>query len=357
MAIPWDSIRSLLIFFGPILLPKAISYYRSFRAASRAHPVPIVPVPPRIRVALALLAFLAILYLVKTLPPFAPENLFYGTQSRLQIPVDVLFNRIAAGRPGNELTKQDEALRMRFVNLESRLLYLQYGPSVLADCPFCSSDDPKTFFHYALPQLLWPHIANLIAVALVTSPSLTGRAGSQWRPKATMAAAVITALDIYFVNSYNYQANARALRLPEIDFFFWTSRVVRLITLAAFNAALAWLLYLSSTNRAFFEPPSPVERIESTARALLLVKSKLSALGIMKNTALRDDDLRSRSHAYWTHEVRLMGEVMEEREVVEGVNDALSNRIDIGTITRDAEAYAKNVLQPLQPESESVDDS
>ncbi|KAI8660833.1 hypothetical protein NCS57_01061600 [Fusarium keratoplasticum] len=350
MAIPWDSIRSLVIFFGPMLLPKAISYYRSFRNGSSSHRVPIVPVPPRVRVALGLLAFLSFTYILKSLPFLAPENLFQATQSRLQIPVDVLFNRVAAGRPGNALTKQDEALRMRFVNLESRLLYIQYGPGVLADCPFCHSDDPRTFFYYAIPQLVWPHLANLVAVAVVTSPSFTGKAGNQWRAKATMVAAAIAALDIYFVNSYNYQANARALRLPEVDFFFWTSRAARLVALAAFNAALAWLLYLSSTNRAFSEPPSAVERIESTSRALLSVKSKLSALGIVKNTALRDEELRSRSHAYWSHEVRLMGEVMEERDVVEGVNDALSNRIDIGTITRDADAYAQNVLQPLQQE-------
>ncbi|KAM5348662.1 hypothetical protein ACJ41O_008486 [Fusarium nematophilum] len=354
MAIPWDSIRSLAIFLGPILIPKAISYYRSVRASSHGHRAPIVPVPARVRIALGLLAFLAFTYLLKTLPPLAPENLFHATQSRLQIPVDVLFTRVAGARPGNELTKQDLALRLKFVNLESRLLYLQFGPDVLAECPFCSSDEPKAYLYYAIPQLLWPHIYNLIAVALVTSPSLTGRHGGQWRRLATIAAVVIAALDIYFVSSYNYQANARATRLQEIDFFFWTARAARLVALGGLNGGLAWLLYLSSTNRAFFEPPSPVERVESAFRALHAVKSKLSALGIVKNTALRDEDLRSRSHAYWAHEVRLMGEVMEEREVVEGVNDALSNRIDIRTITRDAEAYAQTVLQPLH--SGSADD-
>ncbi|KAJ4127183.1 hypothetical protein NW768_008810 [Fusarium equiseti] len=351
MAIPWDSLRSLVIFFGPIIIPKAISYYRSVKNNPHGRNAPIVPVPPRVGVALALLAFLVVGYLVQTLPPFAPENLFLATQSRIQIPVDVLFNRVAVGRPDNVLTKQDEALRGRFVNLESRLLYLQFGPDVLANCPFCTSEEPKTFFNYALPQLLWPHITNLFAVAFVTSPTFTGRAGAQWRPKATMAAAVIAALDIYFVNSYNYQANARALRLSEVDFFYWTARIARLVTLAGFDAILGWLLYLSATNRAFVEPPSPVERIEATGRALMVVKSKLSALGIVKNTALRDEDLRSRSHAYWSHEVRLMGEVMEEREVVEGVNDALSNRIDVGSITRDAEGYAQNVLQNLHAET------
>jgi hypothetical protein len=81
-------------------------------------------------------------------------------------------------------------------------------------------------------------------------------------------------------------------------------------------------------------------------RALGGTKGKVNAAGVVKNTVLRDEELRGRSTAYWAHEVRLMREMMEEREVVEGVNDALVNRIDIGGIERDAEAYARAVLMP-----------
>ena len=250
-------------------------------------------------------------------------------------------------RPENALTVTDHALRAKFVNLESRLLYLQYGPDVLADCPFCSSDEPRSYFYYALPNMIGPHLTNLIVVAVVTSPSLTGRHGGQWRTLATIAAGVIGALEVYFVSSYNYQINSRALRLNELDMFFWSMRTYRLVALAALDAVLGWVLYLSSTNRAFTTPPSTAERVELANRGLLTVKSRISALGIVRNTALRDEDLRTRSQAYWSHEVRLMREVMEDRDVIEGVNDALSNRIRIQEITRDAEAYAENVLQPL----------
>ncbi|KAI5457361.1 hypothetical protein BGZ63DRAFT_364975 [Mariannaea sp. PMI_226] len=348
MAIPWDSIRSLLLFFGPILIPKAISWYRSIRKASANRRVPIRPVPLHMRIALCLLGSLAVGCLLKSLPIFSPENLFASTDSRLQIPVDVLFNRVQAGRPNRLLTKIDERLRMRFVNLESRLLYFQFGPEVVAMCPFCSADDPKSYFYYALPGLLWPHITNLFAIALTTSPSLTGRHGSQWRSLATIAAFVVAVADVWLVSSYNYQANARALRLGNIDFFYWDHRVYRLLAFAILDALLGFVLYLSSTNRAFVKEPSTAQRVETASRVLNVVRGKLSALGIVKNTALRDEDLRSRSQAYWSHEVRLMGEVMEEREVIEGVNDALGNRIDIQSITRDAEVYAQNVLQPFQ---------
>ncbi|PNY29629.1 Uncharacterized protein TCAP_00454 [Tolypocladium capitatum] len=351
MAIPWDSIRSLLLFFGPILLPKAVSYYRSVRSASRSGGLAPQPVPAAARPALALLFFLAAAGLLKTLPPLAPENLFAATQSRLQIPVDVLFNRVAALRPAGALTRADEVLRAKFVNLESRLLYLQFGPHVLADCPFCSVDEPKSYFYYALPAILWPHLANLIAVTVVTSPSWTNTYGSQWRTLATIAGFVLAGLEVYLVSSYGYQANARALRLPDVDFFYWSVRNYRLVALAALDGLLGWVLYLSSTNRAFAQPPSPAERVELVSRGLMSIKSRMNAVGIVKNTALRDEDLRARSQAYWAHEVRLMREVMEEREVIEGVNDALSNRIDIQTISRDAGAYSRSVLQPLHQEA------
>ncbi|KAJ6440758.1 chorismate synthase protein [Purpureocillium lavendulum] len=312
-----SNIRSLLLFFGPILLPKAISWYRSVRDASRDANLPLRPVPPNARLAVTLLAVLAAAYLVKALPVFSPENLFVATQSRLQIPVDVLFARVAAAlrRPSSALTNSDDALRARFVNLESRLLYLQFGPDVLAECPFCTADEPKSYFYYALPALIAPHLANLVALAVVTSPSWTGKPGAQWRRLAVIAAAVLAGLDVYSVSSYNYQANARALRLADIDFFFWRARALRLVALAGLDAL-----------------PSAAERVDAAARAVAGAKSRMSA-------------------AYWTHEVRLMRDVMEERDVIEGVNDALANRIDIQAISRDADMYAHGVLEQLRQDS------
>lgn len=341
---PAASIRSLLLFFGPILIPRAISHYRSTRNASKSAGVQVRPVPRAIRYALALLAFSVMMLVLQTLPPFTPEHIFQRADTRLLAPADVLFNRLAAVRP---LTPADQTLRGKFVNLESKLLYLQFGPSVMADCPFCNADEPKSYLYYAVPQLLWAHLANFFAVAVVTSPSWTGKYGRQWRNWATLAAVGMAAVDVYFVSDFNYQANARALRLGDLDNFFWSSRATRMYMLAAFDAVLGYLIYLSATNRAFIQLPSPAERIENVNRALHVAKSKMSALGIIKNTAQRDNELRERSDLYWSHEVRIVGEAMEEREVIEGVADALENRLNIDTITRDADAYTTMVLQDM----------
>ncbi|KAG6016836.1 hypothetical protein E4U54_000390 [Claviceps lovelessii] len=343
--ISWGSIRAILVCLAPFLIPKALSWYRSFRApAASPNGVSPQPIPLRVRFALGLLFVLSSIYMVRTFAFFAPENLFLRTQSRLQIPVDVLFNRISTLRPGNVLTPSDLALRAKFVNLRSRLLYVQFGPSVLADCPFCNADVPDSYFYYALPSILWTHLANLLVTAVVTSSSVTGKAGSQWRRFATIAAFVVAAVDAYLVRSYNFQANARALRLSEVDFFYWSMRNYRLLALCLLNGLLGWVLYLSCTNRAFVQQPSPSERIAHVTSSLSAARSRLNAIGIMNNTAMRNEELRARYQEYWAHETKLMRGAMEQREVVECVNDALSTRINIEGINKEAETYTEGVL-------------
>lgn len=277
-----------------------------------------------------------------------PENLFAITDSRLQIPTDVLFTRLARLRQPGNLTPRDQILRSNINSLESRLLYFQFGPDVIADCQFCNSDNPNDYLYYALPAVLAPHLFNLCVLALVTSGLFTGKEGALWRTTATLAAIAVAIIDVYFVASYKYQDNSRATRLEDIDGFYWRMRIYRCLAIAALDGFLGWVLYLSSTNRAFLDPPSPAERVESATRNLDKVRNKMSTVGVLRNTINRDEDLRSRSQVYWVHEGRLMGEAMEEREVVEGVNDALTSRINMATITQDAENYARSVVEPLQ---------
>ncbi|KAI0113770.1 CHD5-like protein-domain-containing protein [Nemania sp. FL0031] len=348
-SISWGTIKSLLIFFGPILLPKAIGYYQSLRASSMAANQPIRPLPASSFRALSILCSISLALLVLALPVFAPENLFTLTSSRLQIPTDVLFTRLTSLRPNNALTQSDAALRARFVNLESRLLYLQYGPDVLSSCPFCISEEPKTYLYYALPSLFAPHLVNLVVLSLATSASIGGSEAARWRRTAAVSSAVLAGLDTWSLSTYNTGANARMPRLTDLDMFFWTSRALRLAALAMLDLGIAALLYVSATNRLFAAPADAAQRVDAVTRQLLATKSRLSAVGIVKNTSLRDEDLRARTAAYWLHEGRLMREVMEDREVIEGVNDALANRIKIQDITRDAENYALNMLPQLQP--------
>lgn len=335
------------MFFGPILLPKAIGYYRSVRAAPTVQGVVVRPLPSNVSRALLILFVVTATFIIRTLPAFSPENIFSFTSSRLQIPIDVLFARVSGLRP-NGLTSSDNILRTKIASLDSRLLYFQHGPDIITNCLFCNPEDPNSYLYYSIPAILAPHLFNLCILALVTSGLFTGKEGAIWRTTATIAACAAVVLDLYLVSSYDTAANSKATRLEDIDTFFWKMRVYRLLGLATINGLLGWMLFLSSTNRAFIKPATTQERIEGSTKVLDAVRSKMSAMGILRNTVQRDAELRQRSSDYWVREGMVMGELMEEREVVEGVNNALGSRIDMNTITRDAEAYAQNVVGPLQ---------
>ncbi|KAI0513216.1 CHD5-like protein-domain-containing protein [Xylaria bambusicola] len=345
-------IKALLIFFGPILLPKAIGYYRRFKASSKSPTQQTGALSPGAIRAISIFCSLALVFFIFALPPFATENIFYRTASRLQAPTDVLFSRLATLRPGEALTNDDTVLRSKFVNLESRLLYLQYGPDVLISCPFCSSEDPNTYWFYAAPSILKPYIFNLFALSIATSTPFADAGVSRWRSFASTTTVAIAIIELWTTAAYERAPNAKATRYTDIEVLFQLMQTARCLALGILNVLVAALIWLSATGRMFARPPSPAARVESVIRQLLTTKSKLSAVGIVKNTSLRDDDLRGRIEDYWTHEGKLMREVMEEREVVEGINDALT-RINIRDIMRDAEQYAFNMF-PKPPEPPEI---
>ncbi|KAL5615123.1 hypothetical protein BROUX41_005182 [Berkeleyomyces rouxiae] len=345
----WVTFKSLAIFFGPILIPRAYAYYQSQRTAAARHGLAPQPLPTKAYHGLVFLTSVSVFFVLQALLR-APANVFTQTSSRLQIPADVLFNRLAAVNP---LSAADEALRARFVNLESRLLYLQYGPAVLADCVFCSSERPTVYFVYALPALVAPHLLNVLAIALATSPLLAGRWTLRWRNPAVLVAIVLGTIDLYNVHAYNYKLNARALRLADLDMFFWRTNTVRLFGLACMNTVLTILMYLTATNRAFVQAQPAAVRVEAVNKSLSVVASKINAAGILKNTVSRNAQMRDHANTYWTSEARVTQQLMEDREVVDSVNDAVgNNRIDVSAVTRSAQLYATNILSPWLAEAE-----
>ncbi len=338
-----SSVKSVVIFFGPMLLPKAISYYKSHKNGAARQGRPIRPLPLKVSRALGILFVVAIIALIATFSTFAPENIFAKTQSRVQIPVDVLFTRLNVLRP-HGLTAFDNQLRHKLRSLESKLLYLKFGPDALANCLFCAPDDHKSYVYYSLPAMLTPHLFNAAVLALVTSGLFVGPEGAVWRRFATLGAVILASFDLYFLSQSDYQQNAKKARLEDLDMFFWRSRMWRYIAITVLDATVGWMMYLSSTNRAFVVPHSPAERLAATGKQMDSLRSKMSAMGIVKNTVSRDQALRARTDAYWVHEGKLMGEMLEDKEVMESINNAVESRVKLDKISDDAEDYAKNVI-------------
>ncbi|KAL9100475.1 MAG: hypothetical protein Q9163_004148, partial [Psora crenata] len=311
--------------------------------------LPIQPLPRPLHHSLNILFFSALLAFLSTLPLFTPENIFSRTSSRLQTPNDVLFTRLASirrqqpGGGGVGLTEEDNKLRPKLASLDSRLLYLTYGPDVLTHCAFCSPDEPSTYLYYALPSLLLPHLLHLFALGLATSNAIAGKAANRWRTTAAMAGLVVAVVECYSLAAYDWKANARALRPEEYVLFFWRMRTVRGSAICLADILLAAILYLSGTNRMFVTPLTSAERMEVALRLLEQARGKLNAVGILRNAVVRDEGLRRRTDAYWVNEGKIMGEVMDEREVIEGVRSALSSRVQMARVEEDARRFAEGI--------------
>lgn len=338
-------IQTLLFTLGPLLIPPLYSYYKSIRLQTQTSTLSIRPVPTYIGYALNILFLASASAVIFTLPYFSPENIFTLTSSRLHTPTDVLFTRLTTLRPQNQLTDADNALRTRLTSLDGRCLYFTYGPSIMADCPFCNSDDPSSFLYYALPSILSPHILNLVVLGLATSTAISGKEGGRWRTMSTLIASVVAMVDCYMFHVYEWKANSRATSADELVFFYWRMRITRGLVIALIDAGLAGLLWASSTNRLFVVPVSSAERLETATRIMETTRGKLGAVGMIRNVTVRDQNLRNKAETYWKREGEIMGEVMDEKEVVEGIRSALgSGRMSVSVIEDEAKRYADTVI-------------
>ncbi|KAH9811167.1 tail-anchored membrane protein insertion into ER membrane [Teratosphaeria destructans] len=343
--ISWSTIQSLLLFFGPLILPRALAFYRSLQSRP---PSSIRQLPPKTSYALTAIFISALLAFASTLPIFAPANVFQQTQSRLQTSGGVLLTRLATLR---SITEEDQQLR-EFLDaggLEAALLYVKYGPLV-ASCPFARPgeiDSGRMYFFYALPSILAPHLFHLCALGVATSGRLSGKEGSRWRTVATIAGTVLAAAEVWLIADYDDRYNIRSTRLSEIDFIYWKMQVWRGLAVATMDGVLGWVIWLQATGRAFVAPLSTAHRIADHGKLLEALLIGTKGLGIIRNATVRDGGMREKVNRYWVKENEVMKDVFEQPEVLEAQRGAL-RRMDSVRIGRDAESYVDSILGGVQ---------
>ena len=243
-------------------------------------------------------------------------------------------------------------LRPKIASLDARCLYLTYGPDVVRHCPFCMSDEPTSYLYYALPSLLLPHLLHLFAIGLATSSFVSGKLGNKWRTVGAAIGVIVASLDVYSFASYDYKANLRVFQPEDYVLVFWFMRIMRGVMICMADGVIAGLLYMSSTNRMFVTPPSPAERMETAMKGLELSRGKIHALGVIRNAVVRDEGLRRKTEAYWIREGKIMGEVMDEKEVVEGVRSALTNRVQMTNVESEAKRLSEGFVPLTRQERE-----
>lgn len=360
------SAKTLLLTFGPLFLPKILSYYRSLRISS-SHTPPPRPLPSSTQISLNILFVVGLAFLITTFLPPSP-NIFTLTSSRAAIPTDVLFTRLALSRPSGLLTAFEERLKSNLTTPAARSIYFHYGPEALISCPFCNNDEPKSYLLYTLPRtLLPPHLLHLFGLAIATSASIVGIEASVWRNKFTIFALSLFALDVYITNAFYDPTTPTTIsrRIPLTAFqthYHWHAHLVRYLVLTASSLFSAGLIYLSSTNKLplsalFFTPVTPSPNIDShvlsSIKALNDATAKLHATGVSRNAASRNQALRGREEVYWRAVTRSEEETWGREEVVEAVKSALEGTgaeegLDVATLSREAETWVNAVTNGLE---------
>jgi hypothetical protein len=338
-----SNVHSILIIFGPFLLPRVLDWINVARATSRS--VPIRPTPARVQHALNLLFVSAVVCLVLSFSRFAPENIFLKTQSHIRTETSVLFARL---RHLRELTGEDEALRGKFASVRNKLLYLTYGPDTMLNCAWCSTadgNDQQNYFLYSLPKIAMPHILQLAVLGLATS-SLVGSEGSRFRTHATIAGIMMMVVEAWYMGTYDIATNRRATFVRDLDSAHWRVRFLRYISFAVVDIALGLVLWATSTNRWLAKPVSIAERIETTTRQAEETLNKMRALGLLTNSVNRDPALRGVREEYWRTEGQVMAETVQDEEVTEQINKAIST-MDFGALQGRVGEVADGILEGI----------
>jgi hypothetical protein len=90
------------------------------------------------------------------------------------------------------------------------------------------------------------------------------------------------------------------------------------------DITLGLVLWATSTNRWLAKPVSIAERIETTTRQAEETLNKMRALGLLTNSVNRDPALRGVREEYWRTEGHVMAETVQDEEVTEQINKAIS---------------------------------
>ncbi|CAI6337995.1 unnamed protein product [Periconia digitata] len=339
-----QSIHSILIIFGPFILPRLFQLFNTSRTASRS--LPVQPTPAKVQGALNLLFLSAVVCIVLSLPQFGPENIFVKTSSRLQIETNTLFARLQTHRA---LDDADELLRDKFSTLPTnKLRYLVFGPDTLVNCLWCAKADQsseRNYFYYSLPKLATAHLAHLVVLGLCTS-SLIGPEGSRFRIHATIAGLAMVASEAWYLGSYDIKQNIQAKTLQDIEFVHWKLRMYRYIAFALVDAGLGTVLWLTSTNRWLARPQSMAQRLEATAKEAEDTVNKTRALGLISNSVNRDQKLRAVREDYWRTEGQVMAETIQDEEVVGHINNALA-KLDMTSLEEKVGGIADDIVSAV----------
>ncbi|KAI5845421.1 hypothetical protein BZA05DRAFT_476585 [Tricharina praecox] len=323
----------LLVFFVPVLYQKAQFLYRGQAST--------IPLPATTKRLLDILFLSSILFLALSTPYFAPENVYLATKTDLSTHASDVFTALSTYR---NLTSVDTTLRTLLSAAEGRLIYAWVGPTPLLHCSWCSFSAPQSFLIYAAPRILLPHLLHAAFIGVLTNGRF-GRFGPYWRFYASVPMLALPAYELWRLQKYQdniavwgWQTNWTTV------WHYWSMRTVRLVGFAAIDALLGLVLWLSATRRWMlgWEGVIAEERVDEALKKIQNAATLMQVGGLLKQTVMRDPELRGKSVEWWIKEDSGGKELMRDEEVMEVRKERLPNRVNLDSLREEAEGASRN---------------
>ena len=238
---------------------------------------------------------------------------------------------------------------------------MRFGPRTLTSCSFCQPEDDFSYILYHLPtNVLLPHLIHLLLLGFSTSGALAGFEAQAWRTKSTIGALSLGVLDLYITMTHQPKVDGN---VPAPDGLFWRAALLRPLILCLFDVLLAFGIYASATNRFLLFVSSaeydPVvakrqreQMLNQTNVSLQMAQTRLRAFAMTRNAAVRETRLKAADDEYWRAVVSMEGPagaegVWDDEDVQAALARSYGNGMDVGRMTREADAFVINITQGL----------
>lgn len=163
-----------------------------------------------------------------------------------------------------------------------------------------------------------------------------------------IGAVLIFLIEVWFVglSGDHYMQNSIARSEKEIIWTHWRMRIARGVGIATLDGLLGYALYLTGTRRwsVGWETEAVEETMEAIGKMLERASGRLQAGNFIKQTVMRDKELREKAVEFWATEEDLGKEMDADEEVRKVRMSSLPSRMDLDQLTREATARSEGLL-------------
>ncbi|KAH7028538.1 hypothetical protein BKA57DRAFT_479413 [Linnemannia elongata] len=237
----------------------------------------------------------------------------------------------------NFLQKFPDSMREQFKAMESRLVYIVYGQDAFLNCDHCS--ERNDYLMYLFPSALASYAGMAILLGMATTQTSHLNRQRTW---GSAGLVVLALLEYSVLHSSSEVANLSTLVKQEQ--FLVGARgayAVRHGSLALMTLTLMGLIYRSGKSTG---PRGEVEILNDLCQAQEAMIQRHRALQLARVASLRDPLLRKQFVEYWKRREVEHGLLLSDTEYKEARDLALS-RIDVETLTQEANQYIEAVIQ------------